>query len=130
MAPELTATTTPIDIAGITAAYRHVRQHSLALAEPLSAEDAMLQSMPEASPAKWHLGHRTWFFERMVLGADESYVPLHPDWDVLHNSYYHSLGAFQRRTARALLSRPSLDEIRAYRGELDARLLAALGAGQ
>ncbi|MCE7032306.1 ergothioneine biosynthesis protein EgtB [Lysobacter sp. GX 14042] len=130
MAPVTKAVAAPTDIAGLVAGYHHVRAHTRALAAPLSAEDAMLQSMPEASPAKWHLAHTTWFFERMVLGADERHVPLRPDWDVLHNSYYHSLGRFHRRTARGLLSRPSLAEVLAYRDEVDARMEAVLAGGR
>jgi len=130
MAPGTTAAVAPTGTAAVAAAYHEVRQRSLALAAPLSAEDAMLQSLPEASPAKWHLGHTSWFFERMVLGADPAYVPLHPEWDVLHNSYYHSLGTFRRRTSRGLLSRPTLEAVLAYRHELDARLLEALDGGR
>lgn len=130
MTPVLKAVAAPTDIAGLAAAYRHVRRHTLALAAPLSAEDAMLQSMPEASPAKWHLAHTTWFFERMVLGAGERHAPVRPDWDVLHNSYYHSLGGFHRRAARGLLSRPSLDEVLAYRDAVDSLVDEALAGGR
>src|SRR5690606_9481268 len=77
--------------------YREVRACSLAMAAPLSAEDAMLQSMPDASPAKWHLAHTTWFFEKFVLGADKAYVPVEPRWDLLFNSYYNSVGPFHVR---------------------------------
>lgn len=64
--------------------YEAVRQRTLKLAEPLSAEDACVQSMPDASPAKWHLAHTTWFFETFVLGSQP---PFDPDFRVLFNSY-------------------------------------------
>ena len=109
--------------------YRDVRACSLALAAPLSAEDAMLQSMPDASPAKWHLAHTTWFFEKFVLGADEGYEPVESRWDLLFNSYYNSVGPFHVRAQRGLLSRPTLAEVLDYRREVDARLLEKLQSG-
>ena len=108
--------------------YQSVRACSLALAAPLSAEDAMLQSMPDASPAKWHLAHTTWFFERFVLGADPGYQPVEPRWDLLFNSYYNSVGPFHVRAQRGLLSRPTLAQVLEYRAEVDARLLEKLHA--
>jgi len=115
--------------AGSGSCYREVRRRTLELAAPLSAEDAMVQSMPAASPAKWHLAHTTWFFERMVLGGlgDE---PLHPEWDPLFNSYYHGLGGFRPHQARGLLSRPSLGQVLEYRAEVDARVGDVLARGQ
>ncbi len=126
-----TATSSESSAAGkkLSERYRAVRARSLALAAPLSAEDAMLQSMPDASPAKWHLAHTTWFFERFVLGADPDYVPVEPHWDLLFNSYYNSVGPFHARTRRGLLSRPSLAEVQDYRRQVDERLLARLQAG-
>ena len=75
-------------------AYRAVRAATLRLAEPLSAEDACVQSMPDASPAKWHLAHTTWFFETFVL-ADEcpDHRPDDPSYALLYNSYYNAVGA-------------------------------------
>jgi ergothioneine biosynthesis protein EgtB len=100
-----------------------VRTHSLALAAPLSDEDAQLQSMPDASPAKWHLAHTTWFFETLVLQPHlPSYQVFDPHWARLFNSYYESLGPRHARPQRGLLSRPSLDEVRAYRRHVDAAL--------
>jgi len=110
--------------------YRSVRACSLALAAPLSAEDAMLQSMPDASPAKWHLAHTTWFFERFVLGADPDYAPVEPHWDLLFNSYYNSVGRVHARARRGVLSRPSLAEVLDYRRQVDERLLERLQAGR
>lgn len=109
--------------------YRAVRGQSLALAQPLSAEDALLQSMPDASPAKWHLAHTTWFFERFVLAARPGYVPVNAAWDLLFNSYYNSVGPFHARPDRGLLSRPSLAEVMAYRAQVDERMARRLDAG-
>src|SRR5690606_37662142 len=87
-----------------------VRTASVALAAPLSAEDAMLQSMEDASPAKWHLAHTTWFFEHFVLAA-AGVAPLQPDWHYLFNSYYDSAGPRQPRPRRGQLSRPPLEAV-------------------
>ena len=119
-----------LDPAVLAADYAAVRRRSLALAAPLSAEDAMVQSMPEASPAKWHLAHTTWFFERLVLGDVEGYRPPHPDWHLLFNSYYHGLGRFHPRQARGMLSRPSLEQVRDYRAGVDRVVLDALAGGR
>ena len=115
--------------AGLASDYRRIRQRTLDLAAPLSAEDAMVQSMPAASPAKWHLAHTTWFFERLVL-RELGGRPLHPDWDPLFNSYYHGLGRFHPRQARGLLSRPSLEQVLEYRAAVDARIGEALALGR
>jgi ergothioneine biosynthesis protein EgtB len=109
--------------------YARVRARSMALAAPLSAEDAMVQSMPDASPAKWHLAHTTWFFERFVLARRAGYRPVDPHWDYLFNSYYQSVGPMHARPQRGLLSRPSLPAVHAYREEVDARLQRRLQAG-
>ncbi len=108
--------------------YRAVRAHSLALAAPLSAEDAMVQSMPDASPAKWHLAHTTWFFERFVLGAQPGYVPVDAQWNYLFNSYYNSVGPMHARPRRGVVSRPSLIEVLEYRAEVDARMAERFAA--
>ena len=109
--------------------YRAVRARSVALAAPLSVEDAMVQSMPDASPAKWHLAHTTWFFERFVLGARPGYVPVDAQWDYLFNSYYNSVGPMHARPRRGLVSRPSLAEVLEYRERIDARMARRLEAG-
>jgi ergothioneine biosynthesis protein EgtB len=102
---------------------RATRAHSLALAAPLSDEDAQLQSMPDASPAKWHLAHTTWFFETLVLTPHLSgYRIFDERWPRLFNSYYESLGPRHARPQRGLLSRPSLAEVKAYRTHVDAAL--------
>lgn len=89
----------------------------------------MLQSMPEASPAKWHLAHTTWFFEQFVLARVPGYRPVHASWAVLFNSYYQSVGPVHARARRGLLSRPSLAQVLGYREEIDARVREALERG-
>lgn len=109
--------------------YRSVRARSVALAAPLSADDAMVQSMDDASPSKWHLAHTTWFFERFVLATRADYVPVDAQWDFLFNSYYQTVGPMHARPQRGLLSRPSLAQVLDYRSEVDARLERRLDAG-
>jgi len=109
--------------------YAAIRGRSVELARPLSAEDAMLQSMPDASPAKWHLAHTAWFFEQFVLGASPGYQPLNADWHYLFNSYYNSVGPMHTRTQRGVLSRPSLDAVLAYRMQVDARMARGFERG-
>ena len=114
---------------GLAARYRAVRAGSLARAAPLSAEDQQVQSMPDASPTKWHLAHVTWFFETfLLLPSLADYRPFDPDFGYLFNSYYEAAGPRHPRPARGLLTRPSLDRVLAYRAYVDAameRLLAA-----
>ena len=100
--------------------YRAVRARTLALAAPLSAEDCALQSMPDASPVKWHLAHTTWFFETFVVTAvQDDYRTPDPAYRVLFNSYYQAVGPQHPRPSRGLLSRPSLDDVLAYRAHVD-----------
>src|SRR5215831_18523461 len=90
------------------------------LASPLSPEDCALQSMPDASPVKWHLAHTTWFFETFVLERFVAgYRPFRPEFRVLYNSYYNTVGDKHPRPERGLLSRPALEEILAYRAHVD-----------
>lgn len=112
----------PADHDALAGRFRAVRAQSLALAAPLSPEDAMVQSMADASPAKWHLAHTTWFFERFVLGARDGYTPVHAQWDYLFNSYYNSVGPMHARPQRGLVTRPSLAEVLDYRAQIDARI--------
>src|SRR5206468_5319381 len=99
---------------------REIRDTSLQLTKLFSAEDLMLQSMPDASPAKWHLAHTTWFFETFILGPYlYGYKPFDPRYKYLFNSYYKQLGSHPYRGARGLMSRPSLNEIHAYRSHVD-----------
>ena len=107
--------------------FRVVRAASEALVAPLSAEDACVQSMPDASPAKWHLAHVTWFFETFVLEAAEAdFRPHHPAYRELYNSYYNGIGRQYPRPRRGLITRPTLDEVRDYRHAVDARVLAVI----
>ena len=107
--------------------YRAVRAATVALALPLSDADATVQSMPDASPAKWHMAHTTWFFESMVLRADSSnYRTFDERFNYLFNSYYESVGARQPRPLRGLLTRPTLGEVLAYRDYVDAALAKLL----
>jgi ergothioneine biosynthesis protein EgtB len=103
--------------------FEQVRQRSVHLAEPLSAEDCCAQSMPDASPIKWHLAHTTWFFETFILEPREAgYRPFHPAFRVLFNSYYNGVGDKHPRAQRGLLTRPSFDEVLAWRRDVDARI--------
>ncbi|HEV8503336.1 MAG TPA: ergothioneine biosynthesis protein EgtB [Casimicrobiaceae bacterium] len=111
-------------------AYFSVRAASEALAAPLSAEDCALQSMPDASPVKWHLAHTTWFFETFVLAPHaRDYAALDPAYRMLFNSYYNAVGDRYPRPDRGLLSRPSLDDVRAYRAHVDAAMARLLVEG-
>src|SRR6188508_1298536 len=98
--------------AGLADSYRIVRALSEALVEPLSEADATLQSMPDASPAKWHLAHTTWFFETFLLRDRlPGYRLFDEQWPFLFNSYYESEGERILRLNRGMLSRPTLAEI-------------------
>jgi ergothioneine biosynthesis protein EgtB len=102
---------------------RATRRRSLELCEPLSAEDMMVQSSAEASPAKWHLAHTSWFFESFVLSEFlPGYRLFNRDFPWLFNSYYQSFAAFPEKRLRSSFSRPSLDEVLRYRGYVDAAL--------
>jgi ergothioneine biosynthesis protein EgtB len=107
--------------------YREVRAASVALAMPLSDADATVQSMPDASPAKWHLAHTTWFFESMVLtNAASNYKAFDERFNFVFNSYYESVGARHPRPLRGLLTRPTLAEVFAYRDYVDAAIAGLL----
>ena len=100
--------------------YRRIRSESEAIAAPITAEDAQIQSMSDVSPAKWHLGHTTWFFETFLLSAEESYQPYREELKILFNSYYNAIGEQHPRSQRGLVSRPKLDEVIDYRHHVDA----------
>ncbi len=111
----------------LTRRFRAVRALSEAIAAPLTDADATLQPMPDASPAKWHLAHTTWFFETFVL---RDHVPGHRPWDenwaYLFNSYYEGEGERHPRDRRGMISRPGLDEVRAWRASIDEAVAQAL----
>jgi len=97
-----------------------VRQQTETLCEPLTPEDMMVQSCPEASPAKWHLAHTTWFFETFLLAEFlPGYRPFHPDFVWLFNSYYNAVSDQPVKMLRASFSRPSLEEILDYRRHVE-----------
>jgi ergothioneine biosynthesis protein EgtB len=111
--------------------FEAVRETTRKLAAPLSAEDCAIQSMPDASPVKWHLAHTTWFFETFILAKqDPRRAPFDPAFRVLFNSYYNSVGDKHPRPQRGLLSRPSLDDVLAYRSQVEDELIAHLQAGR
>lgn len=107
--------------------YRAVRGMTLALTAPLSPEDLMVQSCAEASPAKWHLAHTSWFFETFVLRDFlAGYQDFHPDFHWLFNSYYNSLGDMPAKSLRSSFSRPPVSAILAYREHVDAAIARLL----
>ncbi|ETR75759.1 hypothetical protein X566_24110 [Afipia sp. P52-10] len=111
----------------LAAAYRQVRQETERRAAPLSPEDQLVQSMPDASPIKWHRAHTTWFFEQFLLVPHvKGYRPFHPDFAFLFNSYYVTAGPRHARTHRGVVTRPSVDEVDAYRAHVDAAMEKAL----
>lgn len=111
---------------GLADRFAAVRALTEALVDPLSDGDATVQSMPDASPAKWHLAHTTWFFETFIL---RDHVPGYRLYDerypFLFNSYYEAEGKRHARARRGLITRPSLDEVRGYRAAVNDALLAA-----
>ena len=117
-------------------AFQRVRATTVAMTESLSAEDCMLQSMPDASPVKWHLAHVTWFFETFVLEAarrsivgqtgGQKYEPFDPAFRVLFNSYYVGVGERHPRAERGMISRPTLESVFEYRNAIDERIEALM----
>ncbi|HTL84767.1 MAG TPA: ergothioneine biosynthesis protein EgtB [Acidimicrobiia bacterium] len=111
------------DRATLQERYRSVRAFTDALAAPLSAEDQVVQSMPDVSPTKWHRAHTTWFFETFLLEpGDPQYAPFDPAYAYLFNSYYEAVGPRHPRPQRGLLSRPSVDDVVRYRAHVDAAM--------
>lgn len=107
-----------------------VRSLSEELARPLSPEDQTVQSMPDASPTKWHLAHTTWFFETFVLRPKlPGYRPFDPVYEYLFNSYYEAVGPRHPRPQRGMITRPGVAEIRAYRDHVSTAMADLIGAG-
>jgi ergothioneine biosynthesis protein EgtB len=126
-----TPTTTQVESSGeaLLAAYRAVRAFSERICEPLAAEDYVVQTAVETSPPKWHLAHVTWFFETFLLEPFVSgYRPFHPRFDYLFNSYYEQLDSgYWPRPDRGLLSRPTVEEVYAYRRHVDEAMAGLIG---
>ena len=112
----------------LLAEYHRVRNITVAMTDGLSPEDCLIQSMPDASPIKWHLAHLTWFFETFVLepSVGVTYVPFDPAFRVLFNSYYVGVGERHPRAERGLISRPSLERVFDYREAVDTRIATLL----
>jgi ergothioneine biosynthesis protein EgtB len=107
--------------------YRAIRSVTARLCQTLSSEDCSVQSMPDASPAKWHLAHTAWFFETFVMRReDPDYKVFHPRYEFLFNSYYNSVGEQFSRPDRGLLTRPPLEEVGRYRAHVDRAVTALL----
>lgn len=104
-----------------------VRATTELLAQPLSAEDQTAQSMPDASPTKWHRAHTTWFFEEFVLGGD--YEPYDGTYRYLFNSYYEAVGPRHPRPERGLVTRPGVEEVGRYRQHVDDAVHALVAKG-
>jgi ergothioneine biosynthesis protein EgtB len=130
LTPPLTATSPAGLAAELLCAFKAVRAETERRAAPLSAEDQTVQSMPDASPTKWHRAHTTWFFEQFLLSDYvPGYRPYHPDYAYLFNSYYVTAGPRHARNARGLLTRPSTEDVTAYRAHVDAAVERLLATG-
>lgn len=118
--PEPLTSSAPETGQSLAQEYRRTRDLTESLVEPLSDADATIQSMEDASPAKWHLAHTTWFWETFLLrDFARDYTLFDDDWPFLFNSYYEAEGERIARFSRGLLSRPTLDEIREWRAHVD-----------
>src|ERR1700688_4485276 len=113
--------------ASLAQRYATIRARTESLAAPLTPEDQCVQSMPDASPAKWHRAHVTWFLEEFVLRPSrENYRVFDEDFRFLFNSYYEAVGARHPRPMRGLLTRPETSRIAAYRAHVDEAMLRSL----
>jgi hypothetical protein len=107
--------------------YSRIRETSLAICKPLEVEDYVVQSMPDASPAKWHLAHTSWFFEQFLLKPLlPQYAPFQAGFEFLFNSYYQAVGPMHQRPERGLLTRPTVKEVFEYRQHVDESMLKLL----
>lgn len=114
------------DYRAIRDRYIRVRLHSQSICQTLAPEDFVIQSMDDVSPLRWHLAHTTWFFETFVLKTLPNFRPVSESFEYLFNSYYNTVGDQFPRSRRGTLSRPTVDEIVAYRREVDERMILAL----
>jgi ergothioneine biosynthesis protein EgtB len=120
---------TALDQETLAARFDETRALTESLAEPLSAEDQTVQSMPDVSPTKWHRAHTSWFFETFLLAPRlPDYQPFHPAYGFLFNSYYEGVGARHARDERGLLSRPGIEDIASYRRHVNAAMDHLFGA--
>jgi ergothioneine biosynthesis protein EgtB len=119
----LDAPLSAVPSASIAGRFRQVRAATEALCRPLATDDYAIQSMPDASPAKWHIAHTSWFFEEFVLQrAIEDYKFFDDAFRYLFNSYYETVGPRHARPERGLLSRPTVEQVWAYRGYVDEEM--------
>ena len=124
MLPQLTRAPAREDLLHV---YSMVRRATDELCEPLHAEDMVVQTMPDASPTKWHLAHVTWFFEEFVLSHfDDAYQRFDERYDFIFNSYYYTVGQMHARSGRGLLTRPTLAEVLGFREHVDHAVVALL----
>jgi ergothioneine biosynthesis protein EgtB len=121
-----------LDCENLASRFREVRRLSEEMCRPLAVEDFVVQSMPDASPVKWHLAHTSWFFETFLLTPDlPGYRPFSADFGYLFNSYYNAVGDRHPRPLRGLLTRPSVEEVYRYRAHIDDAMLHLLeGTGE
>ena len=119
----------PSPASPLAQSFAEIREATLKLAATLTPEDCQVQSMPDASPAKWHLAHITWFFETFILERLEpAFKPFDAGYRVLFNSYYQGVGEMHPRAQRGLITRPTLAEVIRYRADVDARMQQLLAA--
>src|SRR5260370_23715649 len=113
--------------ADLRASFKRVRAYTDSLVAPLGDEDRVVQSMPDASPAKWHLAHTTWFFETFLLIEHlPGYEVFDPSFAYLFNSYYEALGPRQPRHSRGLMTRPTSQPVAAHRADVDTQMESLL----
>jgi ergothioneine biosynthesis protein EgtB len=114
-------------LAGLMSRFRSVRAASVAIVRPLAIEDCVVQSMPDVSPAKWHLAHTSWFFEQFLLRPQlPGYARFHERFEYLFNSYYEAVGPRHARPERGLLTRPTVAEVMRYREHVDEHMFRLL----
>ena len=118
------------DTRSLTQRFLDVRATTDLLASRLSAEDQTPQSMPDASPAKWHRAHTTWFFEEFILRPDPAYTEYDPSYRYLFNSYYEAVGPRHPRPQRGLVTRPGIADVARYREYVQDAVVRALEAGR
>jgi ergothioneine biosynthesis protein EgtB len=122
------ATDDELSAGALSHRFRRLRDATVALTAPLSPEDQVVQSMPDASPAKWHLAHTTWFWETFLL-SPAGVAPFDPAYAFLFNSYYEAIGARHPRPQRGLLTRPDLDDVHRYRAHVDDHMQRLIDRG-